>query len=198
MKNTTNFFKFILSYTALFLCIFSCQRKDKTLSDYVKNPRNGLSKENIINGVKYEMSYRPSRFFVENEQRRKPDINRDSLENFYNKNYYFLLELSSGNLDLMRAIQTDREQFGKMVHQLAFKMENSTTMITNKKDTIPVAMSHFVRTYGMSPKNTIILAFNNDKVKDANWLKIKLKDIGLNSGDMSFKFKVKDIKETPK
>ncbi len=189
--------KILISLLGIIL-LLSCRINEKKLNQYINNPKHGLTKKITVNNINYKLTYKPSTSFVYNSIKNDKSSLEESLKQTYENHYYFLLQLSSGQNDLMKSLSNNRSQFGELVNQLAFELEKKVNLTTNEKDTIPLAFSHFVRTYGMAPENTVLLCFSKEDLKSDKWLKINIEDLGLNTGTVRFKFKKKDINRIPK
>jgi hypothetical protein len=185
--------------------ICSCNSKNKLLTKdeltrYINNKKNGLMEEQEINGIKVRLSYRPSSMMVtqETEGVQKVDsIAIISLENKYKDNYYFLLNISKDNKEVIRQLG-NFDRYSDMVQVFAFQMNQFVNLTTPQKDTIPLADYLFDQTYGMSNGNTILLAFNKNKIADKKNIEINIGECGLGIGDLKFRFEKENLDKIPK
>ena len=174
---------------------------EKSLSAYIADPDHGLIQEKMANGVSFKVIYRPQDFLVKQEMDAglaRTDMAIARLHEQYNKQIYFLLSISKNNQEVLNSLAGDRESFSEMINRLAFGMGENVTLVTSESDTLEVVDAIYPRMYGMSNSTDILLAFKNKEIKKAEYLKLTLKDLGLNTGNIDFKFNTKDIKRTPK
>ena len=110
----------------------------------------------------------------------------------YNLQLYFILSISKDDKEIL-SNAADIQKFSQLVHQFAFGMGEKVIMTNMMKDTIPLLDAHYPRMYGMAPSTDILLIFKYENIEKAKILKIKIKDFGLQTGDMTFKFETKKI-----
>ncbi|MBK8291417.1 MAG: hypothetical protein IPK96_11275 [Flammeovirgaceae bacterium] len=53
------------------------------------------------------------------------------------------------------------------------------------------------RTFGMGSSNDLLLVFNKEQAKSANWLQINLAEFGLGVGRQALRFNRKELDEVP-
>ncbi|MEP5338777.1 MAG: hypothetical protein ABJL44_19805, partial [Algibacter sp.] len=122
----------------------SCTNKsfnnETALLDYIKAPENGYTQSKIINGVDYTLMYRPTDMLVKQELGDSINNNKiEALRDKYNKYMYFNLSMSQNNQELLSTAPKNRNEFGAMVNQLAFGMNEKVHIYTPSKDTLEMA-----------------------------------------------------------
>jgi hypothetical protein len=173
---------------------------EKSLSTYISDSDHGLLQEKTINGVTIKAIYRPQDFLVKQEidaGLAKTDSSIAKLREEYHKQIYFLISLSKNNQEVLNSFAGDRESFSEMINRLAFGIGENITLTTSESDTLEMVDFVYPRMYGMSNSTDILLAFKNKEIKNAEYLKLTLDDLGLQTGNVAFKFKIKDITRTP-
>lgn len=197
--------KAIFNYTILAFTIITaisaCTRKvtKQEMLDYIKNPENGLTKQKSINNVDYKLTYRPSDLFVLQETEGDTSLTEQEFEEIYNRyhqNAYFILSISQNKQEVLSNYAGNQQQFGAMVNQLAFGM-NEKVFIKNRADTIYFKDYVYPRLYGMKPSTDILFAFAKEELTETETFDFYIKDLGLKTGDIKFKFTNKDIKNIP-
>jgi hypothetical protein len=186
----------------LVVLLSSCNlpRNEKSLVAYIADEDHGLTKQQTINGVDVRVTYRPQDFLVKQEidaGLAKTDSAIEKLKEQYNKQLYFVLSLSKNNQEVLTSVASNKAVFSQMVNNLAFGMGNNIMLITSENDTIELVDFIYPRMYGMSNSTDILLAFKNDTQLNAEYLKFKIADLGLRTGNITFTFKTKDIRKTP-
>ncbi len=178
----------------LVLFVSSCDKKFdavEEINDYIKDANHGFSQTKIINGIKINLTYKPSEVVAINEFKNSnySEKRKDSIKKNYNKYLYFLLSYSKDDKEILSTIPQSREEFNSIQNTLTFEMNDKVTLTNNSQDTIPFIDSNFSRTYGFARSTNILLIF--EKNKDFNGSKeiyFNLADIGLQTGDVKFKY----------
>lgn len=189
----------------LFLIILfsSCTQNtfsNKTaLLEYIKDETNGYTQHKTVNGVDYTLTYRPTDMLVKQEL--GDSINKEhvkQLRDKYNKYMYFNLSMSKNNKELLSVAPKNRNEFGAMVNQLAFGMNEKVHLYTQSKDTIEMADFIYPRMYGMSRATTIMFVYPRDhEALKHEYLNFTIEDLGLYTGEVKFKIPVEKIKKEP-
>ncbi|GAA3647315.1 hypothetical protein GCM10022397_35340 [Flavivirga jejuensis] len=173
--------------------------------EYIKAPKNGYTQSKTINGVDYTLTYRPTDMLVVQELGNSiADAKHSSLDvaevrNKYNKYMYFNLSMSKNNQELLSVTPKNRNEFGAMVNQLAFGMNEKVHVYTPSKDTLEMADFIYPRMYGISRATTIMFVYPRDvKALNNKYINFTIEDLGLYTGEVKFKIPIKKIKDEPK
>lgn len=189
----------------LFLIILTSSCANKTfdtaeeISVYISDEENGYKYSKDINGVNYILQYRPTDLLVNQElgdNLEKKNI--EDLRKKFNKYLYFNLSMSMNGQELLSNIVRDKEQFGQMVNDLAFNMNEKVNLFTSNKDTIIMTDFVYPRMYGMTNSTTILIVYPRDKkyLKE-NYLNFTIEDLGLYTGEVKFKIDTKPLQNEP-
>ena len=187
----------------LVMFIFSCNKKtfhnETALLEYIKEEPNGYTQHKTINGVDYTLMYRPTDMLVKQELGENFDGNKiNTLRNKYSKYIYFNLSMSKNNKELLSVAPKNRNEFGAMVNQLAFGMNEKVHVYTPSKDTLEMADFIYPRMYGMSRATTIMFVYPRDKnTLNEPYLNFTIEDLGLYTGEVKFKIMTDKIKNEP-
>lgn len=194
--------------------LVSCNQKtfdsETAMLDYIKDEANGYTQHKTINGVDYSLTYRPTDLLVAQElgdrisladQRSLSVVEerrRDELRNRYKKYMYFNLSMSANNQELLSVAPKNRNEFGAMVNQLAFGMNEKVHVYTPSKDTLEMADFIYPRMYGMSRATTIMFVYPRDeKAIKSEYLNFTIGDLGLYTGEVKFKVETDKIANEP-
>lgn len=186
----------------LFLSSCSTKTFDTTeeIFAFLSDEENGYLYNKEINGVNYTLQYRPTDIMVEQElsdSKSKEQI--EKLRKKYSKYLYFNLSMSLNGQELLSNVVRNKAQFGQMVNDLAFNMDEKVHVFTPEKDTL--AMTDFVypRMYGMTNSTTILIVYPRDKnyLKE-DYLNFTIEDLGLYTGEVKFKVRTQPLKNEPK
>lgn len=187
----------------LIIIISSCGNKSFDTTEeivaFISNENNEYCYKKEVNGVTYTLQYRPTDLMVQQELRdSKSEKKVIELRNKYNKYLYFNLSMSLNQQELLNNLIRDKQQFGQMLNDLAFNMNQKVHFYTPEKDTL--AMTDFVypRMYGMTDATTILIVYPRDKqfLKE-DYLNFTIEDLGLNTGEVKFKVKTQPLKKEP-
>ena len=187
----------------LAMLIFSCNKKtfhnETVLLEYIKEEPNGYTQHKTINGIDYTLMYRPTDMLVKQEL--GDSINSSKIQELrekYHKYMYFNLSMSKNNKELLSVAPKNRNEFGAMVNQLAFGMNEKVHVYTPSKDTLEMADFIYPRMYGMSRATTIMFVYPRDKnILEEPYLNFTIEDLGLYTGEVKFKIATDKIETEP-
>lgn len=177
------------------LCIFflSCNQKQfdskEAILKYLQDEDNGYIHKKTVNGVDFSLMYRPTDLVVSQMLQSKSINEIDSLRKKYANYLYFNLSMSKNNQEILNIMPKNRNEYGIMVNQLAFAMEKKIHLIDFQKDTINMEDYIFSRMYGMGKSNTILLVYpKTNSIMKSETITFIVEDIGVNTGEIKFKF----------
>jgi hypothetical protein len=173
----------------------SCKRSIKTRAElitYIDDPKNGLKVTNDIGKVEATMNYKPWQLMAINHQKSKGPANAPGQNNFSGK-YYFVLSLSANHKELLRQLQFS--DYSEMVQVLAFRMMEYVIAVPDNGKAVAPEDCLFQQTYGMSTSNQLLIVFDKSKLNNTKEIDIKIKEFGLNIGNLNYRFKLKDIND---
>jgi hypothetical protein len=192
----------VLFATIGLITLSSCTKENFTskeeLLEFVTNPENGYLQEKQVNGIKYNLLYKPTDLLVAQELRDSfsmDDVSR--LRKKYDPYLYFNLSMSLKNQELLTSLAGDRSKFGAMVNTLAFDMDRYVHLYTEKKDTIPLADFVYPRMYGMSKSTDLLFVYPNDELTKSQDLRLTIEDFGFYTGEIKFKLSKQVLNNTP-
>jgi hypothetical protein len=196
MKRLVQLFTEIILVLLVSFIAISCKKKITNRADligYINDPDNGLVKTEEIGKIKAQMLYKPWQLMVQaSDAKNKLISNKYSANQLKNK-YFFVLSLSANNKELLR--QLPFSQYSETVQVLAFRMNESVEITPDKMKPVKPLECIFQQTYGMGAANNLLIVFNNKTLTNTDDLKIKIREFGLNTGDLNFKIKTKHIKD---
>lgn len=190
----------LLILFVLMLCGCKGKVNETELADYIKNPKNGLFLEKSVNGTTYQVYYRPSGFIVKQMLSTSDTVTAkvvDSLKKVTGKNLYFILSISRNGTDALESFANDRPTYSAMVQQMAFGLYDQVVLTSDHSDTLRLVDYVYPRTYGFANAANMLFSFEKKDLRKYEWLSLLVKDFGLKTGDVRFKFYTKDILDTP-
>lgn len=198
------FIKKVIFCFCTILLLESCAQKtfdtNEELIEYVNNPENGYSQQKSVNGVDYEITYRPTDMVVKqllNNNYKNEEV--DSLRNEYGKYIYLNLSLSKNNKEILNSMVKGRVEFGAMVNQLAFKMGKKVHLMNQARDTLELLDYIYPREYGMGRTTNMMFVYSrNQNLLKGDYIQLTIEDIGLSTGEVGFKIASKLLKNEPK
>lgn len=184
------------------MIVFSCSKTFDTseeINEYIQDEDNGYYYKKTIEGVDYELQYRPTDLLVKQELGEKQnDTLVQQLREKYSKYLYFNLSMAKNNQELLNSVAQDKAKFGQMVNDLAFGMEEKIHLYTPEKDTLAMADFIYPRMYGMSNSTSIMIVYPRDtKYMSQDYLNFTIADLGFNTGEVKFKLQTKALKKEP-
>jgi|SRR5690606_6598286 len=195
----TKFTILLISSILLTSCSSKTFNTEDELWEYVKDEGNGYIQTKTVKGVEYSILYRPTDILVKQEL--NADFSEeviDSLRNKYKEYMYFNVSMSKNNRELLSNVAGNRDQFGAMVNELAFGMEQKVHMYTPAKDTLALVDYIYPRMYGMSNATTIMFVYprNKEYLKE-EYINLAIEDLGFYTGDVTFKIPTEPLMNEP-
>lgn len=183
----------------LFFC--SCHKDFETreaIIAHILEEENGYRFTKNINGVTFTLQYRPTDLLVEQEIKDSNAAAVEDIRESYSKFLYFNLSFSKNGNEILNGMAGNRDEFGQLINQLAFGMDDNIHLVTSAKDTIKMIDYNFSRTYGLSDSNSLIIVYpRTEEVLNKEYFNIIIQDLGLSTGDVAFKVKTKPLKNEP-
>lgn len=180
-------------------CTTNTFKSESALLDYLKNEANGYLQHKTIQGVDYTLMYRPTDMLVKQELTDSTDAKQiAALRAKYNKYMYFNLSMSKNNQELLSVAPKNRNEFGAMVNQLAFGMNDKVHVYTPSKDTLELADFIYPRMYGMSRATTIMFVYLREEALKEEYINFTIEDLGLYTGEVKFKIATSKLINEPK
>jgi len=166
-------------------------RNQAEMITYINDPGNGLRKTEQIGQIKAELTFKPWQLSVLQRKRGVKEAERTNLKN----EMVFVLGLSANNKELLRQLPFDR--YSEMVQVLAFRMQEYIDIVPDDGKPVAPMDCRFQQTYGMGAANNVLLVFAKEKLSNASVLKLRVKEFGLNTGNLDFEIDTKDINNIP-
>jgi hypothetical protein len=180
----------------LLFCI-SCRgpiKSREVLLDYINDPAHGLKQIREINTIKAVLTYKPWQLLTPSMRQLKTSTPVSGGFNYNNK-LFFVLSLSADQKELLR--QLEYGQYSEMVQLMSFRMPDYIKVKTDLgKEYIPENCI-LQQTYGLANSNSLLIIFKNNELLSSKQLHIKIREFGLNIGNMNFVFDSDNIKNIP-
>lgn len=172
----------------------------KDLVRFVKQPENGLVQSKSYRAFNYKVEYKPYEL-VALEAIPTSNLNSKKFKNIaeeYSKlEYYQIIISSQNNMDFLKADLSDDSEFESRVNYYTSQAQKDIRLLI-EGDSISCLAYHFERTFGLTPYNTILIAFDNSYIKKhPSNRTIIFNDKALKTGWLKFNFKHGDIQSTP-
>lgn len=197
--------RYIIFSIGVLLLLGSCTSKtfkDKaSLWTYLRDTDHGYVHEKRVNGYDFSLLYKPTDILVAQELGDDTSDTKkvEALREKYKQYIYFTLSMSKDNKELLSATPKNRQEFGAMVHQLAFRMNEKVHVFTSKKDTLELLDYIYPRMYGMSNSTSMLFVYPRDeKYLQEEYLNLTIGDLGTYTGEVKFKIPTKKIQNEPK
>ncbi len=185
MKSSIIYLALVLLITINTSCGKRITSKEK-LIEYINNPENGLQKTNQVGQIKTVLTYKPWQLMALGNK-----INKKVVEKYDDK-LYFILSLSANNKELLR--QLPYAQYSEMVQVLAFRMNGFIDLVADNQKPEEPEECIFQQTYGMGFANNLLIVFKKEKLLEADRIRLRIKEFGLNTGNLNYEIKTQDIK----
>jgi len=185
----------------LTLLTISCGKEELRPSDlirWVENEENGLVQRQNFQEYFFEAKYKPLDYVVSIEGRtddlsesKYTDI-KSELEGLQYVDLNIGPLSKSGNA-LSGDLKSEEEYFERLDYFVTYAQQD--IFLVQGKDTLLPKLYHFERNYGLAPKNTLLLGFQNGSTEADRYLYIDDQILGV--GRVKFLFENSRIKSTP-
>lgn len=189
----------------LLFCVLltSCGKETLAPKEYVKwveDESNGLRITKQLDNFTFRLQYKPAAYMAIKQTRNtagKAELKKE-IESFGEMQYYNLtIKAASGEELLSEGIGAEEEYYQRLQYYTSMVQDDIT--LIQGKDTLPCALAHFERNYGLSPENTLVLAFEtpkqtNNTIADRT---IVYNDQVLQTGPIQFLISGKDLADLP-
>ncbi|MGB0176197.1 MAG: hypothetical protein ACPF9D_03465 [Owenweeksia sp.] len=187
---------FILSMPILVACT-----KTLAVSDYVawcSNPDSGLISKKESGPFRFEMEYRPQELVaLQNVNGNIADevAFKEELEALSGFQFFNFKIAGEGNADFLRTGIGDQNEYYQRIAYFSSFAQSDFSLVDGK-DTLSCSMYHFERNYGISPYQTILLGFENNKASSGDKTLI-YEDQILGIPSIQMEISAKAIKQIP-
>jgi hypothetical protein len=195
--------KKLVIFGVFLLCIGSilirCKNSsiDKAeLIKYVKDPQNGLMKEEMVDGFLYQLQFKPSDLILSHEVQGKHEQTKDSLKKQYVNRMYFVLSMSKDSSEILGNMN---DRYTELLKEFSFKMNTMIRIIDkNNGQIIYPVDAVYPRTFAVGGPTSILICFDDKLLSRLDRFEVRVKDI-LNdsSEELKFQFNQTSIKKIP-
>lgn len=181
--------------------ITSCSKNSLGKADYISYIEDPANKASVVrekNDVQYKLIYCPSDYIIAQEFK-VDEVKEASFrkrENDLKDLDYFKLRIKIKNSNKEVVLHnTSNEQEAKEAYEyLSYGFDQNIYTVRNAQaDTIPVALYHFERTYGVVPYVDVLFAFKKDTTNKDEMLKIFINDVVFTNSTLSFEFEKEQL-----
>lgn len=192
---------YILTFSFILLSCTKTELPEAGLYEFLKDQSNDLVHKKTIEPFGVSLMYKPSELLASQEiTTQSSQLQIDSIEAKYEQYIYFVLNYTYREGDLLMAFRGNQGKYAGLVNQLSFGLRDKVSIITDKSKTIKLADAVFSRHYGLGAGSQVLLAFNRKEIfqQSTENFKVKIKDIGIGIGQVSFEINKEDIENCPK
>lgn len=196
-----------LTHILILICclpfVYSCNKRPEVVTKdelivYLAEAK-ALNPSIERNNVQMTVKYQPQQLLIQREWEHSAQNDTSLLQQLkhkYAEHYYFVLELSSNNKEALREVG-DFSRYSDMVQVLSFQMLPYINITTNKRDTVAMTDYVFEQNYGIGNANRLLLVFPANKIAQAEKYELNIREFGMNTGNVNFSFRRKDIQLIP-
>ena len=186
------------------VCSIGCGGKkvlDKPgFEKWMKNNKNGLVKEKIINRLKYKVCFQPIDWLMlKSDKQLVMNDQVSKIKKDYESVLTFTIDITdtSESYSMLRYELGHENEYYDRINYYSNIIQNDLYLVDGT-DTLPCMFTHMEQTYNVSPINTITVEFvRKDKTKKYNDTWLVYNDRVFNSGILKFFFKKEDLNNIP-
>lgn len=199
-RNNVLLFFLAISFAFTMACSKPSVLNAKEYTAWLEDVDNGACNKKKINDFEFAILYKPIDYIIAMESKNK-SISKDSIlkrkKKFKGYQYYTFKIRSFKDNEFFRTGMISENEYYERLEYFVSDAQNDITLVEGK-DTIPCAVYHFERNYGVSPYNSIVLAFaEKDSLLKYDKLFI-YEDKILGLGKIAIKLKASELSALPK
>lgn len=193
-----------VSIVIVFFIIWSCSSNSLNKENYIKwveSERNGLTKRHIERGLEYIITYCPVDYMIAKEFKCR-EVSKATYEkrkkDLLGFEYFKLrIQNSDSKEEVLLHGLSNQQEYTERVDYLSYGFDENLFIVRNDfKDTVPAALYHFERTYGVAPYIDFIISFKEDSSLKDKRIQFLLNDNVFSNSIVSRDYK-KDFTDTP-
>ena len=184
-------------------CFLGCQKtiSPKELTQFLKNPSNGLRKTKTIGVLQLELIYQPASLTILNEHHGQSmdseNFNKQLKELEEQESFLFRLKIDDGhNKSIANYNVRNESERQQRLYYLSYQMKKDIYLVMGK-DTLPPMLYHFEGTFDLAPHRAFMVAFEKPKNNEALDRIFVLDSPMFGTGPIKLKIKHSDIENTP-
>lgn len=188
----------------LLTLLVSCQEKLTPLEykQWAESEESGLVKQKEVNGLTFRAQYKTREYSVLLQKGPRGIENCDIEKEVaaISEDHQILLTIDNsenGTPPLEHEIYDERDYYARLQYLTSGEVSKDCFLLTEQKDTVPCALSHFERDFGIGPKLNLSLAFDRSRVPENERIQLCFKDRMFNRGMIKFIFEKESINELP-
>ena len=170
-------------------------------SEFVKWVKSShLKKTKSIQEIEYSLNYLPTEYLVFNELKtnKVSSTQLESVSESYNDMEYYELRLRVPTGLEVAKYKLGSSSYEDRIKYLSFELQNDIKAVIETSEEVKCVLSHFERTYNVSPYTTILLGFPKDNLAEAKERTIVLEDKIFGNGIIKFHWTKEQINNIPK
>ena len=185
----------LLSISTIYFLSIACRNQLKTresLVKYLGDTSHGLVQVDSIGHLKVTLSFRPWQLLGRDLHKSK-ETSSNSFNDVLKQRYNFVLSFSANNKEILT--QLPFNQYSELVQVFSFRMGDFISVTPDNSNAISPINCSFQETYGLSTANDLLISYDRSKLANSSILRFKIKEFGLNTGDLYFTMKTDDINQ---
>lgn len=194
--------QYILSCIICSISLTNCASKSLDKNEYLKyieDEKNGATVAKVLDDINYSLTYCPEDYIIAKEFK----VDKINQKNFNQKKKdlaghdYFKMRINykNSNKEVILYNTTNEQDVKERYEYLSYGFEENIFVLrNNKQDTIPPALYHFERTYGIVPYLDLFFTFKKDSLnsKDEK-IHVLVNDNLFSNTVLTFEFEKKQL-----
>lgn len=166
---------------------------------WVENPDNGLRESKTLDGICFDLQYKPAEYVVLRENLVIPgsaaEMNNET--SLLSDMQYFTLRISrEDGRDLLQDEPNGMDQFSARLVYFSGAMQHDIKLIDGN-DTLPCQLFHFERTFGVDTRSTFLVGFQSRSTDELNDKTFVFEDHELGVGPVMITIEKESIQNIP-
>jgi len=189
----------LMGIVVLGIAMYSPSLSVAEYMEYVEHQDNGLLQQQENAFFTYSVQYEPLEYLALKELRSLEPSKEEvaqSIKTHEGLRYFILKIASKTGQDILKTNAASEEEYELRQYYFTSLLQNDLAWVSAAGDTLPPALCHFERNYGLAPHNNIVVAFPFDENTSAEGTFL-FNDQVLGREVYSFSFEKSAIEQLP-
>ena len=185
------------------LLLSACSAAPLSLTEYrayLADPTHGLSHTTEASGTTVTCTYRPTDLLVFQDLATAPaptQATRDSLARAYAGKTYCSLSFTRNGAEIENQFVNAPTIYEQVLTYLNTGITSDVFLATTSHDSVPASASIYVRQYGTTGHNNLLLVFDTHRLTPQRGFHLTLRGQRLGLGTLHFSFSARDLAALP-
>ncbi len=198
-KCRISFFCLVVVLISIVGCNFQSTLDAASYIKWIENENHGLRKTKTIGDIEYTLQYKPYEYIALYELKNSipsHELINKRVKEIEGMSYFNMRIKHKKGGDIVKYNTTNADEFFTRSSYFSFEMQYDIAMVSGQ-DTLPCALFHEVKNYGIAPFVDFVIAFDGIPEREPTDKELIIQDRAFNNGLIKFHLAAKSFKNIP-